>query len=1368
MSELVFSALSSLFYEEMKGDFTLAQTLGEASLEETAVGSPPGGGAVASAADRGEALVTLAYVSIMAGRLPRAFQLLDEARQLAAGNHRLQLLEVTCRLLAIHEHYNTFPDGNGAGAFEISVRWRGAEDLREEDALWNRLMQATGDEALRNTSWLIYGFLCSLKPARSTLGSNRYVAASFTLDQSLPLFTAAPRKLLQWAEAASQWGVAGYAAWVMADLYRRAGLSSEAATFLDQAESLYLHAEDTAGTAFCLMTRADWLAAPYSSPLVWNLAIEESTSDTTALPVSMEAEEFRLPGPREIETATSLYAEARHFFATAGAARGAAVLLLRQGYLSLLRDDFGGTAASAGKAAALFRQCGDLRGAFLAATHQALALATLGRKREALILAHDTGTLSAHEGSFSYALGLAFMAARFGRHLLLRRGEYEKSLAAFEIARILFETCGAPSNHAQILVDLGAVHQAAGEREAALTWYEEALELIAADARQRLPLAPYLLQRQFMLNASVFRLCLQQTDPDGMERCARRFRQLTSQLPPAIIRTTEDATTSFLPPVKIPNDTPSSAGAPAMAPTKDHPPAVAPDQLPDTTVAGSDSLPDSTMTTASPINPGAADAYSEGAVLEALRGMAEYNMELSLVLVPLYRARNCREAGDESGASHWLAEARRALPKVNQAQRPYMKTLVLAEQRLFPEAADVYREHLRNLLPGEGFAGELSALIRASGGDHLKAEQLLEQRRHLEQAFTMFVRLKAYGEAYQYLEKLELLAGSAWWRDGEHPWQSLSEMGEMYEGLATTSGEKTGLTRALEVYELAIGLLEERRGELTRDELKTALASDKSAQYLYGYAARAATRLGDSPKAFLLAEKAKSRALLDLVAGDLQMRKIPAGESAILRAWREQTARLALLRGLLAQERKAASPARQRLDALSAQKAAAEETLLTLEGDLAATLPEFHALASGHAPLLSVEEVARLLPPETLLLEYYTLDEDLLMWAIDKEGVAAALAFKTSEILLDREIEAFVALCEGALPDGGQGTRLAEKLLLPLAGILDHYARLIIVPHGKGHLLPFEALPFRGEPLGARREISRLPAASLLAYLSPGQALLPPGKLLAVGNPDGSLAWAETEARYVASLFGGRALLGVDASEEKVRKALPGCALVHFATHGKLDRASPFNSSLLLAGGEELTVYELAGIRLDAELVVLSACETGKGRTTGGDDLLGLTRALLGAGAHKAIVSLWPVDDLSTSLMMGEFYRRLLTGLSPAAALRHAREYLRNLTPGQLPGEIERLKMATGILVPNEAIPLRHSNYSPSDQPHRLPAQITPPREEATASPDHLPSAIEREDTPPGEIPPETHSRPGRPFAPPRETRNFSHPHYWAPFILVG
>jgi CHAT domain-containing protein len=100
----------------------------------------------------------------------------------------------------------------------------------------------------------------------------------------------------------------------------------------------------------------------------------------------------------------------------------------------------------------------------------------------------------------------------------------------------------------------------------------------------------------------------------------------------------------------------------------------------------------------------------------------------------------------------------------------------------------------------------------------------------------------------------------------------------------------------------------------------------------------------------------------------------------------------------------------------------------------------------------------------------------------------------------------------------------------------------------------------------------------------------------------------------------------------------------------------------------------LIGLQLNADLVVLSACNTGQGETTGGDDVLGLTRGLLGAGARAAVVSLWQVDDVSTSLFMGEFYRRLRAHDTPAGALQAAQNYLRRLRPPEIASALKELK----------------------------------------------------------------------------------------------
>jgi CHAT domain-containing protein len=262
-------------------------------------------------------------------------------------------------------------------------------------------------------------------------------------------------------------------------------------------------------------------------------------------------------------------------------------------------------------------------------------------------------------------------------------------------------------------------------------------------------------------------------------------------------------------------------------------------------------------------------------------------------------------------------------------------------------------------------------------------------------------------------------------------------------------------------------------------------------------------------------------------------------------------------------------------------------------------------------------------------------------------------------------------------------SQLAEIFLEPMADLVNAKQRLIIVPYGAAHLLPFHVLPWDGQPLALARAVSYLPSASFLQFT--GHRRRPtPGRdgILAVGNPSAMasrvrfdsvpesqppLPAAEAEAHVVAGLFpNGQALTGAQATKPAVMAAVGRFPLLHFATHGVLSDESPLLSSLLLADGEAITVYELMGLQLKADLVVLSACRTGQGQTTGGDDVLGFTRGLLAAGASAAMVGLWPVDDLATSMLMADFYRELRAGKSPAAALQRAQNDLRQLGADQI------------------------------------------------------------------------------------------------------
>ena len=158
------------------------------------------------------------------------------------------------------------------------------------------------------------------------------------------------------------------------------------------------------------------------------------------------------------------------------------------------------------------------------------------------------------------------------------------------------------------------------------------------------------------------------------------------------------------------------------------------------------------------------------------------------------------------------------------------------------------------------------------------------------------------------------------------------------------------------------------------------------------------------------------------------------------------------------------------------------------------------------------------------------------------------------------------------------------------------------------------------------------------------------------------LPGAEIEAAEIAQLFQTKAILGSDATESNIAAAMPQANIVHLATHGLLDYVDttdriPIPGAIALAPSATddglLTAREIANLSLSAQLVVLSACDTGLGEVTG-DGVVGLSRSLLAAGAQSTVVSLWAVPDAPTAALMKAFYTELWQGQNKAQALRQA------------------------------------------------------------------------------------------------------------------
>lgn len=220
----------------------------------------------------------------------------------------------------------------------------------------------------------------------------------------------------------------------------------------------------------------------------------------------------------------------------------------------------------------------------------------------------------------------------------------------------------------------------------------------------------------------------------------------------------------------------------------------------------------------------------------------------------------------------------------------------------------------------------------------------------------------------------------------------------------------------------------------------------------------------------------------------------------------------------------------------------------------------------------------------------------------------------------------------------------------------------MIVPHAILHYLPFAALRSpAGRWLVEDFALSTLPSASVLRYLVDKGADAP-ARALVVGNPDLgaglALPWAEREARMVGQHEReATVLVRADATEGQVKSLLGTAGLVHLATHGELSESDPLSSAILLAPGDgedgRLEVREVFGLDLHARLVVLSACETGLGQLSRGDELVGLQRAFLYAGTPAVVTTLWKVDDRASFELVRAFYDRL-DAAGPMTALRQA------------------------------------------------------------------------------------------------------------------
>lgn len=471
-------------------------------------------------------------------------------------------------------------------------------------------------------------------------------------------------------------------------------------------------------------------------------------------------------------------------------------------------------------------------------------------------------------------------------------------------------------------------------------------------------------------------------------------------------------------------------------------------------------------------------------------------------------------------------------------------------------------------------------------------------------------------------------------------------------------------------FKRAIERLEKVRIHLGVDEFKLAYLGDKLEVY-----SDLIDLLLDQQRlheAFECVERVKSRALVDLLAqrgeGEPPQGRTDFGVER--------------LRQELAGVRRELN---QHLVALEAQgqgtRGHHREKMVALEQRIMRLTCEIKrrqlgASTAKERPNLRLLELQKILQPGAVLLEYHHTRRGLMAFVV--EGPRAEVVCNLGSLeQVQRHVEQLEFFLSRVAQGGillevyGEETlkRLVDEQLQALYHLLIEPLPLrffgqplVVVPHGLLHAVPFAAL-FDGERyLLDRAEVSFTPSAAVYALCRKRQRL-EAGSLVAFGVSLEHIPQTIEEVEQISRIVqNAHTFVGERATLENFFTAAPQAGVLHIATHGAFRPDNPMFSGLRLADGW-LAARDLYSLRLKAELVVLSACETGLAKQVGGDELVGLARGFLCAGATSLITSLWPVRDDATAQFMVTLYTHLRAGKPIATALREAQLATRTAFP---------------------------------------------------------------------------------------------------------
>ncbi len=491
-------------------------------------------------------------------------------------------------------------------------------------------------------------------------------------------------------------------------------------------------------------------------------------------------------------------------------------------------------------------------------------------------------------------------------------------------------------------------------------------------------------------------------------------------------------------------------------------------------------------------------------------------------------------------------------------------------------------------------------------------------------------------------------------------------MGEIERASGNTTQAYTSYSRAREA-------IEQVRGKLRGEELKIAFFQNKLE--VYENLVDLCLRRPDSlEEAFQYIEQAKSRALVDLLTGSVRPRTAnDPGQSELVRSIRNSREELNWYYNLIEREQlRPEERSQERIKQLEQQARARETELLRALKE--ATVAEANEAGLYVPAASSLEEIRAALSPDSALVEYFRVQDRILACVLRRDAlhiVPVTVHARVQKLLqlLQLQISKF-RLSADYLNTFREPLRLStevhlknlyQELVAPVRQWLDARC-LVFAPHGLLHYLPFHAMHDGESFLVDQYEISYAPSGGVYAACQDKQ-VNEDGGALVLGIPDAQAPLIKAEVQSLSTIIPKTKLfVGEHATEAVLRSHGTESRIVHIATHGYFRQDNPMFSSIRL-GDTHLSLCDLAHFLIPAELVVLSGCATGLNVVAPGDELMGLVRGLLQAGAQSLILSLWDVHDESTKDFMIGFYTHWLQGLSKAKAIQTTMLELRERHP---------------------------------------------------------------------------------------------------------